>query len=69
MIPRIGSIPTLLIWGDMDAAVNPRSAEPLQKQFENCQTVILNGVGHVAYEEVPEEFSSVVVQYLSKPEW
>ncbi|MEY2412387.1 MAG: hypothetical protein QOD84_993 [Acidobacteriaceae bacterium] len=68
MIPRIGSIPTLLIWGDKDAAVDPRSAGPLQKQFENCQTVILHGVGHVAYEEVPEEFSSIVVQYLSKPE-
>lgn len=68
MIPQIANIPTLLIWGDKDAAVDPRSAGPLQKQFGNCQTVILKGVGHVAYEEVPEEFGRVVAQFLASRE-
>ncbi len=68
MIPQIANIPTLLIWGDKDAAVDPHSAGPLQRQFQNCQIVILNGVGHVAYEEVPEEFSSVVGRYLASRE-
>jgi pimeloyl-ACP methyl ester carboxylesterase len=64
-IPRIGHIPTLLIWGDRDAAVEPASAQPLRAQFQNCRLLMLEGVGHLPYEEVPEEFNRAVVLFLS----
>jgi len=64
-IPRIAHIPTLLIWGDRDAAVEPASANRLKAQFHNCRLLMLEGVGHLPYEEVPEEFNRAVALYLS----
>ncbi len=64
-IPRIAHIPTLLIWGDRDAAVEPASAYPLKAQFQNCRLIMLEGVGHLPYEEVPEEFNRTVAMFLS----
>jgi pimeloyl-ACP methyl ester carboxylesterase len=64
-IPRIAHIPTLLIWGDRDAAVDPASAHRLQAQFENCRLLMLEGVGHLPYEEVPEDFNRAVAVCLA----
>ncbi|MGA9898450.1 MAG: alpha/beta fold hydrolase [Terriglobales bacterium] len=64
-IPRIAHIPTLLIWGDRDPAVEPASAYPLKAQFQNCRLIMLEGVGHLPYEEVPEEFNRTVAMFLS----
>ena len=64
-IPTITHIPTLLIWGDRDAAVEPASAIHLKSQFQNCRLLMLEGVGHLPYEEVPEEFSRAVALFLS----
>jgi pimeloyl-ACP methyl ester carboxylesterase len=65
VIPSIGHIPTLLIWGDRDAAVEPASAHPLKAQFQNCRLLMVEGVGHLPYEEVPEEFNRAVEVFLS----
>jgi len=65
VIPRIAHIPTLLIWGDRDAAVEPASAYQLQAQFQNCRLLMLGGVGHLPYEEVPEEFNRAVALFLT----
>jgi pimeloyl-ACP methyl ester carboxylesterase len=64
-ISTIGHIPTLLIWGDRDAAVEPASAHHLKAQFQNCRLLMLEGVGHLPYEEVPEEFNRAVGLFLS----
>jgi pimeloyl-ACP methyl ester carboxylesterase len=64
VLPRISEVPTLLIWGSLDAAVDPRSASKLKSQFHNCQLVMLDGVGHIPYEETPEEFTRIVREFL-----
>jgi pimeloyl-ACP methyl ester carboxylesterase len=64
LLPRITSIPTLLLWGAEDAAVDPSSSEPLRHQFQNCQVRLFEGVGHLPYEEVPEEFNAAVAEFL-----
>jgi len=64
-LPRIAHIPTLLIWGDRDAAVYPVSADRLKTQFQTCRLLMLEGVGHLPYEEVPEEFNRAVALFLS----
>jgi pimeloyl-ACP methyl ester carboxylesterase len=66
MLPRIKSIPTLLIWGTADTAVDPDSAAQLKHAFSDCQLVTFDGVGHLPYEEVPEEFNRVVIKFLSE---
>ncbi len=63
-IPSIAHIPTLLIWGDRDVAVEPASAYKLQAQFQNCRLLMWEGVGHLPYEEVPEEFNRAVAGFL-----
>jgi pimeloyl-ACP methyl ester carboxylesterase len=64
ILPRIADIPTLLIWGSLDAAVDPASGDQLRKQFRNCRLVTFAGVGHLPYEEAPEEFNQEVIEFL-----
>jgi len=66
MLPRINHIPTLMVWGSVDRAVTPESAHELLKHFQNCRVVMLKGVGHLPYEEVPEEFNRVVAEFLEQ---
>jgi pimeloyl-ACP methyl ester carboxylesterase len=68
VLPRISSLPTLLIWGSKDTAVSPASAQQLRQQFTDCRLVVLEGAGHLPYEEVPEQFNAEVMKFLSAPE-
>lgn len=68
VLPQIAHIPTLLLWGADDRAVNPISARRLREVFRDCRTVTLPGVGHLPYEEVPEEFNRAVAEFLSLPD-
>jgi len=63
-LPKIADIPTLLLWGDRDSAVAPESAERLKQVFRNCQLIVMKGIGHLPYEEAPEEFNRIVVKFL-----
>lgn len=65
MLSRIAHIETLLIWGDRDTAVSSASAQQLGRQFAHCRATIFDGVGHLPYEEVPDEFNRAVVQFLN----
>ena len=64
VLPRISHIPTLILWGSLDNAVDPRSAEMLCRQFEKYRLMMLPGVGHLPYEEAPEQFNEAVIQFL-----
>jgi pimeloyl-ACP methyl ester carboxylesterase len=65
MLPRIAHLPTLLIWGSLDTAVNPASAVQLKQRFRDCRLVMIEGAGHLPYEEAPEEFNRAVTEFLS----
>lgn len=64
ILPRLLQIPTLLLWGSRDAAVNPASAQELKKYFPDCQSITMEGIGHLPYEEVPEEFNRAISEFL-----
>lgn len=63
-LPDLRKIPTLLIWGDRDPVVEFDSANQLQQAL-GAEMVVMRGVGHLPYEEAPEEFSRIVLQYLN----
>ena len=63
-LPAISELPTLLLWGSRDTAVYPSSAYALQQRLKNSALVMLDGVGHVPYEEVPDEFNRVICDFL-----
>ncbi len=60
------SVPTLLVWGDCDAAVDPKSAYEVQRAIQGSELVMMNGVGHVPYEESPEDFNRVLLNFLQR---
>jgi pimeloyl-ACP methyl ester carboxylesterase len=64
-LPRIANIPTLLIWGSKDSAVDPASAAQLKQRIHDCRLVMIEGVGHLPYEEAPEEFHRTVAEFLA----
>ncbi len=63
-LSKIRDYPTLLIWGTRDRAVDFRSAEPLRRNFRHARLVAFEGVGHLPYEEAPEDFNLALVDFL-----
>jgi pimeloyl-ACP methyl ester carboxylesterase len=66
LLPSISGIPVLLLWGSKDRVVDPASAEILTGRLKNSRLVIIEGAGHLPYEECPEEFVSVVSKFLEQ---
>jgi len=64
-LPKIRDYPTLLIWGTKDRAVDFRSAEPLRRNFRDVRLVAFEGVGHLPYEEAPEDFNRALIEFLT----
>jgi pimeloyl-ACP methyl ester carboxylesterase len=62
VLPRVG-VPTLLIWGELDA----RSPLTVARQFEDAipdaQLVVLPVTGHVSNLEQPERFNAAVRKF------
>jgi pimeloyl-ACP methyl ester carboxylesterase len=65
-LPKLASIPTLLIWGEKDPAVYASSAKPLAKYFPNSKLIIFPNIGHLPYEECPDEFNRVLIDFLTR---
>jgi len=66
ILPKLGSIPTLLLWGSRDPAVYAASAAFLARHFSNVQLKVFPGIGHLPYEECPEEFNRVLIEFLTQ---
>jgi len=64
VIPTLADIPTLLVWGSADPAVYVQSAEQLRRHFKHCEVVVYPGVGHLPYEEAPDQFNATVLEFL-----
>jgi pimeloyl-ACP methyl ester carboxylesterase len=65
-LPKLAEISTLLMWGGNDMAVYASSAAPLAKYFPNSELVVFPGVGHLPYEECPEEFNRALLAFLTR---
>ncbi|MBV9437597.1 MAG: alpha/beta hydrolase [Acidobacteria bacterium] len=59
----LASIPSLIIWGNRDPVVELESAYPLQEQLR-ARLVVMNGIGHLPYEERPPEFNEILRDFL-----
>ena len=58
--------PALLIWGDRDIAVRVSSASEIVKRMPRAELKIMKGVGHIPYDEVPEDFNRLLTEFLSR---
>ena len=64
-IPKIKAR-SLLIWGTRDGAVDVRSAEALKQALPQCQLKLIEGAGHLPFEETPEEFNRLVLNFVER---
>jgi pimeloyl-ACP methyl ester carboxylesterase len=67
LLPKLAQIPALFMWGSKDPAVYAASLAPLARQFSNSQSIVFPGVGHLPYEECPEEFNRALIRFLTEP--
>ncbi len=65
VLPGAANIPTLIIWGSKDRLVEPSSAQVLNRHLKNSRVIVMEGAGHLPYEECPEEFVSLVNAFLA----
>lgn len=65
LLPKLAPIPTLLMWGSKDPAVYVSSLDPLARYFPNSKKVVFPGVGHLPYEECPDEFNRGLIRFLT----
>jgi pimeloyl-ACP methyl ester carboxylesterase len=65
VLPKLSGIPTLLMWGSKDPAVYASSASALRKYFPNSKSIVFPGIGHLPYEECPEEFNRALIEFLA----
>lgn len=65
-LPKLANFPTLLMWGREDPAVYASSSEPLTKYFPHSELIIFPGIGHLPYEECPEEFNRALIEFLTR---
>lgn len=65
IIPKL-DIPTLLVWGTRDKAVDPRSAEKVRTQLPKAELKWIEGTGHLPFEEAPEEFGDAVLRFMKR---
>ena len=59
--------PTLLIWGDRDRAVGLNSARELLRTLPQSSLMVLPGVGHIAFEELPDVCNQAMRDWLINP--
>jgi pimeloyl-ACP methyl ester carboxylesterase len=59
VLPRI-AVPTLLLYGELDRRSPLAVAEKLHAAIPSSRLVVLEGVGHLANAERPEEFNEAV---------
>lgn len=65
-LEKIRDMPTLIVWGSEDRVVDPASAAVLSRHLKNLRIAIMNGAGHLPYEECPEEFCRIVADFLTQ---
>ena len=64
VLPRI-AVPTLLIWGELDARSPLSVARQLEQAILDTTLVVIPGCGHVSNLERPEEFNEAVRKFCS----
>ena len=62
LLPRI-AVPTLLLWGELDARSPLAIAHELQQAIPNSELVVIPGAGHVSNLEQPEAFNDAVRRF------
>jgi pimeloyl-ACP methyl ester carboxylesterase len=64
LLRKLRGLPCLLLWGTHDRAVSLASGEALQRIL-GAELELLPGLGHLPYEEKPQDFAERVSDFLA----
>lgn len=64
--PSANDLPALLIWGENDDVIPVSQAETLGAQLSGSEFVVIPDGSHAPYDDHPEEFSDVLLGFLSE---
>ena len=62
LLPRI-AVPTLLIWGELDARSPLSVAHEFEQEIPDAKLVVIPGAGHVSNLEQPKQFNQAVREF------
>ena len=57
--------PTLIVWGSLDPVIPVKYAEYFVKKIRDCRFYQMENCGHTPYVEDPDEFSKIVLDFLT----
>ncbi|MCY1310297.1 Lipase 1 [compost metagenome] len=60
------NVPTLIIWGGLDALIPPDNAERFKRDIEGSRLVLFEDLGHVPQEEDPTRTVAAVQAFLAR---
>jgi len=63
VLPRI-QVPTLLLYGELDGRSPMKVANALHERIPSSRLVVIEGAGHLANAEAPEEFNAHVRRFI-----
>ena len=64
VLPSVESVPAMFLWGEHDRAVAYSSMSKLHRRWKNSVEYTMRNIGHMPYEEAPEEFNRIVLDFL-----
>ncbi len=64
LLPRI-DVPTLLIWGELDARSPLSVAHQFEEAIPDAELVVIPGAGHLSNLERPEQFNRAIREFLN----
>ena len=62
----LADVPALLLWKPWICAVAVASAYELVANLRNARLVVMDGIGHMPYEEAPEQFNRLTLNFLDR---
>jgi len=66
LLPRLRSLPTLIVWGGEDKIVPPECGELYRKAIRGSRLEVIERSGHFPHLEKPADFSRIVIDFLTK---
>jgi len=59
------SVPLLAVWGEADTIAPPENAKIISAHVKNSAVQVIGGAGHACYLDRPEEFKTLVRNFLA----
>jgi pimeloyl-ACP methyl ester carboxylesterase len=64
-VPESITCPVLLVWGEHDAIVPPRSAHDMHERLPDSELAVFTRAGHSPMVEFPDRFNDLVLQFIA----